>query len=307
MKRCLGVVGMRICWDNLEGLYLSRRGNLRKGSVTFIEVDKCNGCGETYLARKSCFEKKGVERFCDHACHSISRCGTHHTEESKIKISNGNKGKASPMLGKRHKKETRKKMSLRQLGEKHHNYKGGVTESNIPLFDTYTKRLDYAEKTRYIYEHGLKVLQVKCSKCEGGFTPTTASVQRRVYVLEGKKAGACRFYCSDMCKAACPIFGQQKYPRGHKQTKLYTDKELKGWRNEVFKRADYKCEYCGQVATDAHHERPKKLEPFFVLDPDNGIACCKECHNKYGHKNDCSTGALASIICAGGNNIVEGR
>jgi len=60
------------------------------------------------------------------------------------------------------------------------------------------------------------------------------------------------------------------------------------------------CEYgCGKEATDVHHIRPQKLEPFFSLDPDYGLACCEECHYKYGHKtgSECSTGNLAQIAC----------
>lgn len=296
---------MIICWDNLENVHLSRNGNLRRGGQIYIEVDRCSFCGNPYLARKFYFEK-GFDCFCSRKCHTSSRIGVHHTKESKVKISIGNKGRVSPMFGKNHKKGSKRKTSLKQLGKKHHNYKGGVYKHNIPLFDTYEKRLNYAEKTKYNYENGLKVLQVKCSNCEKWFTPTTASVWRRILALEGRKGGECRFYCSDKCKAECPIFGQHKYPKGYKRSKPYTNEELKIWREEVLIRANYECEYCGKTATDAHHERPKKLEPFFALDPDNGIACCKECHYKYGHRDDCSTGVLASIICAGGNNIVKG-
>lgn len=69
------------------------------------------------------------------------------------------------------------------------------------------------------------------------------------------------------------------------------------WSKEVLARADNICEYCGEIATDAHHIQPKKLEPFYALDPDNGIACCEECHYKYGHSGSCSTGALANTMC----------
>ena len=71
--------------------------------------------------------------------------------------------------------------------------------------------------------------------------------------------------------------------------------EYETWKEEIFKRQNGLCEYCGKKAQHAHHIKPKKLEPFFALDPDYGVACCKKCHYKYGHKSgtECSTGGLA--------------
>lgn len=39
---------MKICWDMLEGVYLSRNGNFRKGSITYIEKDFCKICGQSF-------------------------------------------------------------------------------------------------------------------------------------------------------------------------------------------------------------------------------------------------------------------
>lgn len=288
---------MKICWDNLEGLYLSKEGNLRKGSVTYsvtyIEVDKCENCGDPYLAKR---EKYGLGKFCDHNCYALSKRGTKHSEETKKKISAAQKD-IKHVFGRKVSDETRKKIGLKQRGSKHHNYKGGVYKLNIPLFDTHDKHINYAEQTRYVYENGLKVLQVMCAKCENWFTPTRSSVNRRRLALEGKKGGECKFYCSDVCKERCEVFNRRQYPKGFNNN---IKNDYKVWRQEVLRRNKYECEFCGDTATEAHHERPKKLEPFFALDPDNGIACCEKCHNKYGHKDECSTGKLASIICGGG-------
>ena len=100
---------------------------------------------------------------------------------------------------------------------------------------------------------------------------------------------------------AC-VFNKRKYPNGsnprkYTNNKLFTENELRIWSNAVLIRADYKCEYCEGLATSAHHVRPKKLEPFEALDPDNGIACCNTCHYKYGHKDECSTINIANKIC----------
>jgi 5-methylcytosine-specific restriction endonuclease McrA len=78
---------------------------------------------------------------------------------------------------------------------------------------------------------------------------------------------------------------------------IYTQDEYETFRQEVLKRDDYKCQYCENKAEHVHHIRPQKLEPFFSLDPDYAISVCKDCHYKYGHQDECSTGNIANIIC----------
>ena len=68
-------------------------------------------------------------------------------------------------------------------------------------------------------------------------------------------------------------------------------------RNQVFKLDDNKCVYCEQPATIVHHILPQKTHPELSLDPDNGLSCCINCHYKYGHKSECSTGNLGKLVC----------
>lgn len=185
------------------------------------------------------------------------------------------------------------------IGENTTSWKGGVTEKNLPLYDTYSFQISYCEETRRD-PNDLDILQVKCTKCNKWFTPTMGVVRRRLNSLNIFNTGEHRFYCSDECKHACPIFRKRKYSSEEKRFKTnpnFTSAELNVWSKEVLARADNICEYCGASAEHAHHIQPKKLEPFFALDPDNGIACCEECHYKYGHTGACSTGVLANTIC----------
>jgi len=115
------------------------------------------------------------------------------------------------------------------------------------------------------------------------------------YKLKNGNGGS-YLYCSTKCKDTCPLYNLVSDPNNSKN-EYYTNEEYNIWRNEVLKRADYKCEYCGESANHAHHSRPKKLEPFFGLDPDFGIACCEKCHYEKGHVDECSTGQLAAMIC----------
>jgi hypothetical protein len=157
-----------------------------------------------------------------------------------------------------------------------------------------------------------KVIQVHCknhkcpnSKEQGGwFTVSRYFLFNRIRSIEiGKDLNY--LYCSEECKEECPLYGKtakqlikiDQIIAGHIKEDLYTSEEYQTFRHQVLKRENYKCEYCEEQATDVHHSRPQKLEPGFVLDPDFGVACCESCHYKYGHKEECSTGKLAHIIC----------
>ena len=160
-----------------------------------------------------------------------------------------------------------------------------------------------------------KVIQVHCKnhKCKnskekgGWFTPKNRDqFYCRVWSIE-KNTFNSYYYCSDECKQECPLYGktvnqiikQDQILAGIIKEDLYTSEEYQTFRQQVLIREDYKCEYCDEPANHVHHSRPQKLEPGFVLDPDFGVACCENCHYKYGHKTgtECSTGNLANKSC----------
>lgn len=160
-------------------------------------------------------------------------------------------------------------------------------------------------------------IQVRCTNpnCpnskekDGWFTPASGQIYGRVAALEHPNGnGGINFYCSDHCKNTCrfyrktvdQIIKEDGIRAGIFEEDLGpTPADLETLRQEVLKRDNYKCIYCGEPATHVHHIRPIKLEPFFALDPDYAILCCQDCHYKYGHKTgtECSTGRLASLTC----------
>ena len=152
---------------------------------------------------------------------------------------------------------------------------------------------------------GEKEIQVHCknhncknSKEKGGwFTPTPEQVKLRRSWIEREGRDLCYFYCSQHCKDTCILFGLSTDPY-RDINKPYTNTEYQTYKAVVFERENNLCEYCGEPATDIHHIFPVKLEPFFALDPDFCVACCEKCHYKFGHKNKCSTGNLAKIVCS---------
>ena len=145
---------------------------------------------------------------------------------------------------------------------------------------------------------GELLVQCKNQNCKKWFTPTYTQLYERIRNIENDHGGGDYFYCSDDCKESCPIFGQKTYYKGNRTDQnSYTPAEYQVFRKFVLERDNYICQYCGKKAEHVHHERPQKLEPFFSLDPDLAWSVCSECHYKYGHKDECSTGAISSKIC----------
>jgi hypothetical protein len=138
------------------------------------------------------------------------------------------------------------------------------------------------------------------SKENGGwFTPTTAQIHNRIGALENEVGSDGSFlYCSQHCKSTCDAFNVYGDPE--RDTQLpYTQEQYQTFRSYVLTRDNYSCQFCGESATDVHHEIPVKLQPFHAVDPEYGWACCEECHYKKGHPQgtECSTGNLAAKVC----------
>ena len=253
---------MKICYDTLDGVKLTSNGVfMKKNSTSYIEMIACKGCGEPYLTLKH-----RISNFCSRTCSFKTR---------------------------KYSDKARKNMSIAKKGKP---TKNGSCLLNLPAYDTYASRL-WCDNTGYIYIDNLKVLTVKCTKCDKVFIPKISSVVHRVRFLENKESCESRFYCSKECKSICPIFGQHRYPKGFIYKYDYTNNEYKIWREEVLKRANYKCEYCGDKAENIHHIKHKRIEPFFALDPDYGLACCEKCHYKYGHAGECNTSTIYNNMC----------
>jgi len=246
--------------------------------------------------------------------------GRKHSEKTKNKIKEKLKGKIPWNKNKKnvYSKKSLKKFSKAAKGRKHSiktkrllskMKKGKYILSIKQLKEKYPTFVKVEEMR---YEPGKekeKLIQVHCknhkcknSKEQGGwFTPKRNQFYERIWAIERSNGyGENNYYCSEECKRECPLFNLRKDPFQIKKDYLYTYKEYQTWRITVLERENYLCEYCDEPATDVHHSRPQKLEPGFVLDPDFGVTCCEKHHYKYGHKDECSTGNLANIVCKEG-------
>jgi len=231
------------------------------------------------------------------------------------------KGKNNPFYHKTHTKEVKKRLRKASSGKNNPWYgkkrlehskrmKGNIPGNKLTINQINNRYPFFSqiEEMRYNPDKpGEKEIQVHCknhlcpnSKEKGGwFTPTKIQFYERIRQLEKDYgSGGCYFYCSDRCKTQCPLFNLKSDPL--KETdKPFTQEEYEIFREFILKRDNYKCQYCEKKATEVHHERPQKLEPFFALDPDLAWSVCKKCHYKYGHKTgtECSTGKLAKLNC----------
>jgi 5-methylcytosine-specific restriction endonuclease McrA len=248
---------MKICWDMLEGVYLTKNGNFRVGENTYVEMDACKLCGEPYLTVKN---KPSI--FCGFSC--------------------ARSGENGPMYGKHHTIETRRKIaksnSINTIGSLNPNYKGGIYTRGLTVYDTYKDRLGIYEDIRK--QKNTEVLEARCVYCGKWYMPTHEEVRHRLAAINSLDKGEARLYCSENCKRACPTYGQRVYPKGFKHV---SSREVNPYlRQMVLERDNWTCQICGKTVKEAelhvHHMDPVTQNPMFQNDANSCITLCKGCH-----------------------------
>lgn len=109
---------MKICWDNLENLYLptkkSRYLKNKSSGTKYYFVDRCEICKEPYLSSNS--NSKACSMECKNLYCSDKLKGIEFTEDHKKNISNATKGRLSSFKGKSHTEEQKLKWSEMRSG-----------------------------------------------------------------------------------------------------------------------------------------------------------------------------------------------
>ena len=216
------------------------------------------------------------------------------SEDSKIKM-------RKARLGIKDSQKTRKKKSDARKGKKNPMY-GKIHPCRKTSKDVMNEHPFFSKIEEIRDDPKNKRIQVRCKlhTCRKWFTPTHDQLRYRIYELEhidGKDG--LFFYCSEECKHKCPPYNVKPPRIVYKIKTWYTQSEHQTFRKFILERDDYICQYCDEPATDVHHERPQKLEPFFALDPDFAWSCCEKCHYEKGHKNECSTRKIGLKVCNG--------
>ena len=156
----------------------------------------------------------------------------------------------------------------------------------LAIFDIWFLKIQKYEECRRDPKD-LNLLQVKCKYCSQWMNPTNRQIGKRLNALKGNSEGDSHIHCSKACKRSCPIFNQNKYPKGFQPS---TSREVQpDLRKMVLERDNWTCQRCGknkeddiEVELHCHHIDPVVNNPIESADIDNCITLCKECH-KFMH------------------------
>jgi hypothetical protein len=256
--------------------------------------------------------------------HSNLMKNFNHSEETKDLLRKINTGKKHTLesiqkmrnvkIGKKDSYETKRRKSISQTGRKAWNkFTIKKIKKCYPFFSQIEEMRYNPDKPdeKEIQVHCKNHLCPNSKEQNGWFTPKIERLKDRIYALENEKGNDGNFfYCCDECKNQCPLFGLNPihYLNKVNEDILYTPGEYETFRQEVLRRQKEEygynfCEYCyTEENLHIHHEKPQKINPLMILDPDNGIVLCQDCHYIVGHKGECSTRNLANKICIGINN-----
>jgi endogenous inhibitor of DNA gyrase (YacG/DUF329 family) len=196
--------------------------------------------------------RKGYYKFCSHKCVSTAQKGKHHSEETKKKMSDAQKGKNNHNYGKHLSEEIKKKMSDANKG-KHHSEKT-------------RKKISDANKGKHFSEDTRK----KISKAKKG--------KHRSEETKKKISDANKGENNPSYKGGISL-------KEFKDTHGMEPEEWKKLAQEIRKRDKFICQYCGKKnATDVHHIIPRRIR--IDNSPDNLITLCRSCHMRIEHLTD---------------------
>jgi len=284
-----------------------------------IESKICNECGKSFpptaefwYQDKGC--KCGLKSCCKSCCkekytqnkEKIAGQSKARYEKNKKEISRKYRANAEQICKRRkeHYKQNKKEILSKNKEYRRKNKEKISKQTQIYLVENKDKLIKYRKKRsmlKFKYSSATRVelsiyeelrksdcgeyVELKCAYCGRWIIPTNIQVRSRIEGARGTANGEFRFYCSDDCKMACPIYHKKSWPMGFKKA---TSREANPiLRQLVLKRDGYTCQKCGVTIQDAqlhcHHVLPATQNPMTANDPDNCTTLCKECH-KAVHK-----------------------
>jgi len=215
-----------------------------------------------------------------------------YSKEYRKKISTGLKGKRKPPRSKKHRKnlsealkghkvseETRRKISQAQIGRKiSEKTRRKLSEANKgPKHPNWGKHLSEDTKNKM---SNTKIKQYR----------DNPEIKIKISNIV-KKLWQNKDYIEKHCGEKNPNWKGGLTKR--EETLAHRLRvELKNWAKKILERDNYTCQKCGvrfreKEAMEVHHIKPVSKHPSLVLDIENGITLCKNCHYKtesYGKK-----------------------
>lgn len=133
------------------------------------------------------------------------------------------------------------------------------------------------------------VITVVCRLCGKRFAPLRTFVINRIAAVEGRGPGECNFYCSDLCRNACPLHGFHPEKQIDSRSKLYTPKsereEDRACQTDHLKqlqcdeRGHNWCEKCGDIIdVELHHTQPVGSKD--AVSSAGHLLLCAYCHTE---------------------------
>ena len=254
---------MKLCYEFLDKLqYINGKivkkdiYNNKKRTVSF-NIGLCKYCGEEFIS----YSKDS--KFCDSSC-SFSYTHSNMSNEDK--------------------KMFREKISKTKKDSS--NIPWNKRVFNYTPYTTYENKIGWIDKVRVSKKYD-NALETKCEYCGKWFLPTLEQSKARVNAVIYKQIDRTKFYCSDNCKNACPIFNKHSNVVNKDQG---TSREVNSYlRQIVLKRDNYTCTKCKSQDSElhCHHIYPLNESPIESEDPDNCKTVCKACHIEIHKKNSC--------------------
>lgn len=171
-----------------------------------------------------------------------------------------------------------RKEAQREQGRKY-NY--------LPVpFDTYGIQIPVTDVPSFNENHELTVV---CKLCGKRFTPTRSAVKNRIGAFNGEMQGELNFYCSDICRQACPVYRFNPHQSVDPRSKNYippteaqyarscqTDhlKQL-----QCDKTGHTHCERCGDIIdVELHHTQEVTKHGDDAINSAGHLLLCAGCH-----------------------------
>lgn len=133
---------------------------------------------------------------------------------------------------------------------------------------------------------GKLLIEVKCAYCGKWHNPKGQTLNSTVCGTKFHHYDA-KFYCSEGCKEACPVFNQKDYPKGFK---VASSREVSpDLRHMCLERDGWKCQKCGksEPPLHCHHIEGATQNKMISNDIDNVITLCKSCHKEIHKQEGC--------------------
>ncbi|MBV5347147.1 hypothetical protein JZU46_02875 [bacterium] len=172
-------------------------------------------------------------------------------------------------------------------GKGHHQWKGGVEDLQLPLYETYSERLKIYQTVYNINQDDLNLLGVECKYCSKLFIPTTQNVKHRLTSID---TGIYQnnFYCSDKCKSSCKVYRFQ-HNMVDPDSILYVEKsdrqQARACQTNYLKQLQLDeigynyCEKCGELnAIELHHTLEIAKYGLEAISSASHILLCNKCH-----------------------------